>query len=738
MYQAGSPGYSACVEERGQLRRDARMYLSRRLNHSLAPPDMVSVNVTLRCNLKCTMCTTCYDEANELTTDEIKSIIDQTSLMGVSIFNPLGGEPFVRRDLEELLTYACRRDFYITVTTNGTLITRDRAEVLARIPTDRLHFNISLDGPQPIHDDIRGAGQYERALRGYRAIRDADERAGNPPRKILANTLIHRCNWAELPGFLDEQAEMGFDGVQLLNLFRHGKGDPTDPGDLWFWEKDLPGLENLVEDLVGRVQRQGRSGYRILNPVEDLQYIPAYYRDHLVPLEAPCWSGWKELYINADGQAIMCDGQLEFLKGTFGDIRRQTLQEIWHSSELRQRREVVKNCSTPCMQNCYLRRPSDSARKIMKGAASLALDEVRQQIRRRRRQGHGLELPDGVLTLELSDTAPWFGEQHRTARRHFEDLVADSPSPFERCYQDPFEFYEYRNRGYLRFDRGFMGLEVVRSVVEDLLAAGMHFGTLQLSWRGEPLLHPEFVLVLRHLLETMERTRLFGQLVLETDGRLLNTEIADVASFHGTVPQTWVIRGEGIDPFQDEVLHHVDYLLRVRRPAQRVVASWTVSEEWDPHFFVETWGPRLKHPWKVAGRLPAEGDGLWFRRTDHDHFQANAAARERLEEVAQVLGIPCDSGDESLPRRCPGALATPVVSWDGKVTLCPWDTSLHNKVGEVTSDRFSRLWTREATVLEARREARSKGVPGGDLCRDCHYVYSSNYRMARPGELDGG
>ena len=59
MYQAGSPGYSACVEERGQLRRDARMYLSRRLNHSLAPPDMVSVNVTLRCNLKCTMCTMC-------------------------------------------------------------------------------------------------------------------------------------------------------------------------------------------------------------------------------------------------------------------------------------------------------------------------------------------------------------------------------------------------------------------------------------------------------------------------------------------------------------------------------------------------------------------------------------------------------------------------------------------------------------------------------------------------------
>ncbi len=713
------------------------MHLSRRLNRSLAPPDMVSVNVTLRCNLKCTMCTTCYDEANELSTDEIKSIIDQTALMGVQIFNPLGGEPFVRKDMEELLAYACRRDFYITVTTNGTLITPKRAEELARIPTDRLHFNVSLDGPRDIHDQIRGPGQFDRALRGYDAIREADVRAGNPPRKILANTIIHRQNVTALPAFLDQQAERGFDGVQLLNLFRHGKGEPDDIAGLWFFHDDLPALEELVEELVRRVDGQGRSGYRILNPVQDLRYIPPYYRDELEPLEAPCWSGWKELYINADGQAIMCDGQLEFLKGTFGDVRQQTLRQIWQSPELRERRRVVKSCSTPCMQNCYLRRPSDSARKILKGAASLALDEVRQQVRRRRSRAQGLDLPQGVLTLELSDTAPWLGPAHRTARRHFDDLVSDSPSPIERCYADPFAFYDYRNRGYLKFDRGFMGFEVVRAVVEDLQAAQIRFGTLHLSWRGEPLLHPEFASVLRYLLEQLERTAVFGELRLETDGRLLNTEIADIASFHGTVPQTWVIRGEGIDPFQDDVLRNVDYLLHVRKAAQRVVASWTVEEELDPHYFVETWAPRLQHPWRVAGRLPDQGDGLWFRRTDHDHFQANRQARRRLEDVAEILAIPCDSGDESLPRRCPGALATPVVSWDGKVTLCPWDRALSNKVGEVTSDRFSRIWTQEPAVLEARREARSKGIPGGELCRDCHFVYSPNYRQAAPGELEG-
>ena len=105
-----------------RLQRDARLYLSRRLNRSLAPPDRVSLNVTLRCNLKCTMCTTCYDSP-ELSTEEIKSIIDQTAAWGVEVFNPLGGEPFMRGDIEDVLAYAVRRGFYVTVTTNGTLIT---------------------------------------------------------------------------------------------------------------------------------------------------------------------------------------------------------------------------------------------------------------------------------------------------------------------------------------------------------------------------------------------------------------------------------------------------------------------------------------------------------------------------------------------------------------------------------------------------------------------------------------
>ena len=61
--------------------------------------------------------------------------------------------------------------------------------------------------------------------------------------------------------------------------------------------------------------------------------------------------------------------------------------------------------------------------------------------------------------------------------------------------------------------RGFMGFDVLRSVVDDLRSRRIRFGTLALRWRGEPLLHPEIEGILRYLLDT-------GQLRVTPQGEL--------------------------------------------------------------------------------------------------------------------------------------------------------------------------------------------------------------------------
>jgi len=689
-----------------ELKRDTLFYLSRRMNRSLVPPDRVSVNVTLRCNLTCTMCTTCY-EAPELSTDEIKGLIDQTAAWGVEVFNPLGGEPFMRADIEELLAYAVRRGFYVTVTTNGTLVTKKRARSIAAVPSDRLHFNISLDGAGEAHDRIRGKGMFARAMQGYQRIRAADADAGNPRRKILANTILHAGNLDHFEAVLDEQVDRGFDGVQILNLFRSGPDAPPEAAGLWFRDRHMPVLEALSERLAQRAEAQGAAGYQIQNPASELRQIPRYYREELGPLEAPCWAGWKELYINADGKAIMCDGELDFLAGAFGDARSQTLRQLWASPALRQRREVVKSCQTPCIQQCYLRRESDSGRVLAADGARLVLQAGRRRLGGLGRRVESVE--QGVLTLELTDVCPCGFSGCETPSHRFEALTRDLPEAPSAA-----SWPRLRDQGYLDFGRGFMGFEVVRRLVDDLRAAGLRFELLDVSWRGDPLLHPQIEPILAFLLDAMAAGHVAERLRIETTGVFLTENVAALSA--RPVPQEWVFdldRGEGAG---------VAMFKGMRGPQSRLVLTRRALEQRDPADVIGAY-PDLA---RVAGRRPTTGDALWLRRTDHDHFQANAAAREALARLAAAAGVPAELGEESRPRRCQAPARSPTVSWDGKLTLCRWDRRLENRVADLTETSLSSWWRGPHRAADVKRCA-TQGVPSRALCASCPSPWSPNH-----------
>ncbi len=725
------------------------MYASRALGRSLAPPDWLSINVTLRCNLRCAMCTTCYDLPDELDTDEILDIIDQAALWGVRVLNPLGGEPFVRHDLETILAHAARKDFHITLTTNGTLIDDRRAQALARIPPEKLHINFSIDGPQQVHDAIRGAGTWSRALAGYLALRRADAEARNPRRKVLANTLVHADNLELLPAFLDSLAELGMDGVQLLNLFRRPPRtvDEPDPererrvAELWIGPERMPELQRLVAKLLERAKHPPWPAFRIQNPVEDIELLPAYYRDQLQPLEAPCWAGWKELYINADGTAIMCDGQLDFLAGSFGSVREQTLQQLWRSPALSERRRVVKRCRTPCIQNCYLRRSSDRLGPLVGRGLQLGFRRLAPRLPRRPTPSTSrLSLPAGVLTLELTDTCDCAWSGCDTPPERMQRLLQEAPGPMSTCYAQPRTWHTWRDRHYVDFGRGFMGFELVRSVVEDLQSKGIVLGTLALRWRGEPLLHPELLPIFKYLLQVVGPGRPFGRLRVHTNALLLSEDMVDPALDHPEAPQEYWLDLDRMGPHQQAALQHVERLAWDRGSTMRLVVLRSVPATGLTAGSVlqdlERWRPRLRDPALVAGQLPAEGgDAFWLRRADPRSFVGDQRSQAALEELAAATGAVLTLSDPSQPRRCPGPFATPTVSWDGKLTLCPWDPSLDNHVGAVTTEPLSALWSSDR-LQDLRRDVRSRGVPGLGPCRDCHQVFSPNYRQALPAELE--
>jgi MoaA/NifB/PqqE/SkfB family radical SAM enzyme len=651
------------------------MLLSRRLNRSLAPPDRVSLNVTLRCNLTCSMCTTCYDSP-ELSLDEIKGIIDQTADWGVEVFNPLGGEPFMRGDIEEILAYAVRRGFYVTVTTNGTLITKARARAIAAIPSDRLHFNISLDGEEQSNDEIRSTGMWKRAIQGYSRIREADEAAGNSRRKILANTILHARNADRFLSILDEQESLGFDGVQILNLFRQGDSIPPEASALWFHEDKLPKLEVLAEQLAGRAAMQGVVGYRIQNSPDSLRRIPSYYREALTPLEAPCWAGWKELYINADGQAIMCDGDLDFIRGDFGNVRSQTLQQLWASPTLQQRRSVVRTCKTPCVQDCYLRESSDSAPALVADAGRLIAKRAFSHLMSMRPTASSH--PEQTLRMELSDVCPCSDPACSTPPSRWSNLIADIDD-----FQSD-QWSRYRDEGRIDFGRGFMGFEVVRAIVNDLKTRRIRFGKLAIAWRGEPLLHPEAHPILLHLLDAIRDGHVADRLVIETNGQFLDERIAELSGH--PAPQLWILNA---DKAPEMTINAAERMLFQHRHSD--VAIWRAHTA---HSRLNPTEVHVNGTPVFAGEAPPMADAIWMRRETHDHYLADQAATRRLKEVARAMGVKAKIDGDNRPVADAATVRDPIISWDGKVTMNRSDINLSAVEGDVVHSTFSAAWNR--------------------------------------------
>ncbi|HNC95271.1 MAG TPA: SPASM domain-containing protein, partial [Myxococcota bacterium] len=293
----------------------------------------------------------------------------------------------------------------------------------------------------------------------------------------------------------------------------------------------------------------------ILNHPDNLRMIPAYYRDGLKPLEAPCWAGWKELYINADGTAIMCDGKLDFLNGHFGSVHKNTLRELWETEALQQRRAVVKSCTQPCIQNCYLRRESDSLAALGKDAVQLATTPLRRSLARSLTRQ---ERPES-LVLEATDIP--LDIQHP----HFRRLLRHAEG--ETLLANPADYPRRRDQGRLDSSRGFLGLEVAERLFAQLDEEQLCFPTLSLRWRGEPLLHP----ALGDLWALLEEGRKRGSI----KRLLLPGDPAFAAAWPG-LP---------LSPLQAPT-------------GPVVVVSWdaTLTRRWEDQRLVEARGPLLHRP----------------------------------------------------------------------------------------------------------------------------------------------
>ena len=168
--------------------------------------------------------------------------------------------------------------------------------------------------------------------------------------------------------------ELGASKIQFLNLFDHGEAARQSPR--WIRPQDLPALDAAIDRLIAHFRTRSSDGFGPVNSLEDLALIKKYYRGQVRPPDAPCYNGYKELYLNVNGDGLMCDGRLDFTNGSFGSARRQPIREMWTSPAARAMRRRVAGCRRACLQDCYLRRESDDLGHVLGEVARGSLSRL--------------------------------------------------------------------------------------------------------------------------------------------------------------------------------------------------------------------------------------------------------------------------------------------------------------------------------------------------------------------------
>jgi MoaA/NifB/PqqE/SkfB family radical SAM enzyme len=252
-------------------------------------PVLVHFEVTLRCNARCGFCDY-WKTDSEQRASELKSYADAARFFNPMLVTFTGGEPTLRRDLEDLVAEVDRAINlkYVTLITHGAMLTPERAQSLWDAGVNQ--FNISLDYLDERHDVARGIpGLSAKILAAIPAMR------ARGIDNIRFNTVIKNDNLDQILPLVHYAQSVGV-GVNF-SVYTDAKNGNREylVGDGSYAE-----LDGVVRELLAFKRR--RRGI-ITNSDFYLEQIPRYVRGEL---REPCRSGIRTIHIDPAGHVKRC------------------------------------------------------------------------------------------------------------------------------------------------------------------------------------------------------------------------------------------------------------------------------------------------------------------------------------------------------------------------------------------------------------------------------------------------
>ncbi len=285
---------------------------------------MLDLVPTHRCNLRCVGCVHYDNEGpGDLSADFFRSILEESAPWVVQYRFCSLGEPFLNKDLPEMLALAAGKGIGCNLMTNGTLLTPELAEFL--IGSARLDLlTFSIDGATAeTCEKLRRGLSFEKLISAIAWVVEAKRRRGADHPVIQANAIAMRENVHELPDLVRLASDVGIEDLNVHYLTVEGQTDVS---------SSLFGQRELQRDAFAEMRR-------VAEELGVVLHLPPDIADN--GFRQRCYLPWDTLIIDTDGTARMCYFSWEESVGNV--VEDGGIRTVWNNAVYRKVRETIES-----------------------------------------------------------------------------------------------------------------------------------------------------------------------------------------------------------------------------------------------------------------------------------------------------------------------------------------------------------------------------------------------------------
>lgn len=289
--------------------------------------ELVHFQITRNCNLRCWFCGQWGKKGffsdksgDEMTFAEWKKVIDEIKLRCAKLPSVIlwGGEPLMSCCFDELSEHLFEMGFDVAIVTNGTLIHKHKKYISKYIK----RIYVSIDGPEEIHDSIRGIGTYKRVKENLQLIRGSDT-------EIIIMSVLTPALLACLEKLPTDFASLKPDKVVLQEMINFSDSEAEN------YSKWLMDEFNIKEsDINSWVTECNSYNYnekmdKIRKLLKKKLPFIVEYRPHGIETGREfCLSPFRHAHIAWNGNVLYCTDFYDF---SAGNVKNKPLFEIFEN-----------------------------------------------------------------------------------------------------------------------------------------------------------------------------------------------------------------------------------------------------------------------------------------------------------------------------------------------------------------------------------------------------------------------